>query len=278
MNREHELPLTKVRPPKRQAALRLGELWAYRELLYILVWRDVKVRYKQAALGAAWVVLQPLLMVALFSLIFGPLLDVQTGGIPYPLFVFAGLLPWQIFATALAQSANSLVANQQLITKIYFPRLLLPLAAVLAGLVDFAVTIVLLVALMLWYGVEPSPTVLLLPLIVPIVLLTALSVGTWLSALNVRYRDVQHLVPFLTQFWFFATPIAYSSTMLPESWRSLLGLNPMAGAVESFRWALFGTHVEVGPMVVVSAFVVVGLLVSGLTYFRLTERTFADVV
>ncbi|MBA2293724.1 MAG: ABC transporter permease, partial [Actinobacteria bacterium] len=231
MNLEHELPLTKVRPPKRQAAFRLGELWAYRELLYFLVWRDVKVRYKQAALGAAWVVLQPLLMVALFSLIFGPLLDVQTGGIPYPLFVFAGLLPWQIFATALAQSANSLVTNQQLITKIYFPRLLLPLAAVLAGLVDFAVTIVLLVALMLWYGVGPSPTVLLLPLIVPIVLLTALSVGTWLSALNVRYRDVQHLVPFLTQFWFFATPIAYSSTMLPESWRSLLGLNPMAGAV-----------------------------------------------
>jgi len=277
VNVEHELPLTKVRPAKRRAALRLGELWEYRELLYFLVWRDVKVRYKQATLGAAWVVLQPVLMVALFSLIFGRLLDVHTDGIPYPLFVFAGLLPWQIFATALTQAGNSLVANQHLITKIYFPRLLLPLAAVLAGLVDFGVTILLLVVLMLWYGVDPSLAVLLLPLIVAVVLLTALSVGTWLSALNVRYRDVQHLLPFLTQFWFFATPIAYSSALLPESWRPLLGLNPMAGAVESFRWALFGSHVEPGS-VVVSACVVAGLLVSGLAYFRLAERTFADVV
>lgn len=278
MNVQHELPLTRIRPTERRAALRLGELWTYRELLYFLVWRDVKVRYKQAALGAAWVVLQPVLMVALFSLIFGRLLDVNTGGTPYPLFVFAGLLPWQIFANALTQSGNSLVANQHLITKIYFPRLLLPLAAVLAALVDFVVTLLILVVLMLWYGVGPSLGVLLLPLIVVVVLLTALSVGTWLSALNVRYRDVQHLLPFMTQFWFFATPIAYSSAVLPASWRSVLGLNPMAGAVEGFRWALFGTHVEVGPVVLVSACVVAGLLVSGLTYFRLTERTFADVV
>ncbi len=278
MKVEHELPLTRIRPAKRRAAFRLGELWTYRELLYFLVWRDLKVRYKQAALGAAWVVLQPVLLVALFSLIFGRLLDVQTDGVPYPLFVFAGLLPWQIFATALSQAGNSLVGNQHLITKIYFPRLLLPLAAVLAGLVDFGVTILLLAVLMLWYGVSTSLAVLLLPLIVAAVLLTALSVGTWLSALNVRYRDVHHLLPFLTQFWFFATPIAYSSALLPESWRPLLGLNPMTGAVESFRWALFGSPIQLGPVIFVTACVVVGLLVSGLAYFRSAEGTFADVV
>jgi lipopolysaccharide transport system permease protein len=278
MNVQHKVPLTRIRPTKRRAGIRLGELWTYRELLYFLVWRDVKVRYKQAALGIMWVVLQPLLMVALFSLIFGRLLNVHTGGTPYPLFVFAGLMPWQIFANALAQSGNSIVSNQHLITKIYFPRLLLPLAAVLASLVDFVVTLLILVALMLWYGVGLSLGVLLVPLIVVVVLLTALSVGTWLSALNVRYRDVQHLLPFLTQFWFFATPIAYSSAVLPASWRPVLGLNPMAGAVEGFRWALFGTHVEAGPVVAISACVVAGLLVSGLTYFHFAERTFADVV
>jgi lipopolysaccharide transport system permease protein len=267
-----------IAPPRGRARLQLGELWSYRELLYFLVWRDVKVRYKQAALGVAWVVVQPILAVTLFTILFSRLLKAPSQGVPYAPFVFAALLPWQLFAAALNQSANSLVVNRQLITKIYFARILLPVASVLAGLVDFGVGFLVLVALLFYYGIVPSAAVLLLPLFLLAALGTALAVGIWLAALNARYRDVQHLLPTLTQFWFFATPVAYSSTLLPESWRTLLGLNPMAGVAEGFRWALLGEKLTVGPLILVSLGFSAALLVGGIFYFRRTESTFADVV
>lgn len=268
----------RIRPPQGRTDLALRELWSYRELLYFFVWRDVKVRYKQAALGVTWVVIQPILMVTLFSLLFGRFLNAPSNGVPYAVFVLAALMPWQLFATSLNQSANSLVVNQDLITKIHFPRVLLPIAAVLAGLIDFGVALLVLVALLIYHGIMPSAAILLLPLFMIGTLVTALAVGIGLSAVNARYRDVQHLLPTMTQFWFFATPIAYSATLVPESWRTFLGLNPMAGVAEGFRWALLGQELSSGPMILVSFALSALLAVAAIFYFQRTTSTFADVV
>ena len=272
------VPTIVIQPSKGWLKLNLSDLWEYRELLYFLVWRDVKVRYKQTILGAAWAILQPFLTMVVFSIFFGRLAKVPSDGLPYPIFTFTALLPWQLFAHALGESGNSLVANQQLITKVYFPRLIIPISAVLAGLVDFAIAFVVLLAMMFYYGIVPTIAILTLPLFIMFAVATALAAGLWLSALNVEYRDVRYTIPFLTQFWLFATPIAYSSRLVPERWRALYGLNPMAGVVEGFRWALLGKSGGISPMVIVSVLAVIALLVSGLIYFRRMEKTFADVI
>ena len=262
------------------SAVDFREVWRYRELLGFLAKRDIKVRYKQTALGALWAVIQPLATMVVFSVFFGYLggMGSRSDG-PYPVTTFAALLPWQLFAYALAQSGNSMVDNAHLITKVYFPRLLVPLAAVASGLVDFAVAFVVLLALMLGYGVTPSWAILTLPLFLVLAIATAVGAGLWLSALNVRYRDVRYVIPFLTQLWLFLTPVAYPSSLVPERWRPLMGLNPMAGVVEGFRWALLDdAPPPSGAMLGVSVLVTGVLLVGGLFYFRRTERTFADVV
>jgi lipopolysaccharide transport system permease protein len=271
-------PVTVIRPTKGWVAPGLRDLWTYRELLYFLVWRDIKVRYKQTVLGVVWAVLQPLLTMLIFTVVFGRFAKVPSDGVPYPIFAFCALLPWQLFAFALSESGNSLVNSQHLLKKVYFPRLIVPIAPVLAGLVDFSVSFVLLLVLMAYWGVRPGLASLTLPFFLLLAIATALGVGLWLSALNVEYRDVRYTIPFLTQFWLFATPIAYPSSLVPAKWRVMYGLNPMAGVVEGFRWALLGTHTAPGPMLLVSTLVVVALLVSGLMYFRRVEKTFVDVV
>lgn len=271
-------PVTEIRPPRRSIALNLRELWEYRELLYILIWRDLKVRYKQTGLGVAWAVLQPLLTMVVFSVFLGGLARVPSDGLPYPVFSFAALLPWQLFTRALTESGNSLVTNQQLLTKVYFPRVIIPLSTVLSGLVDFSIAFIVLLGLMFYYGIVPTVAAFTLPLFLLLAVTTALSIGLWLSALNVQYRDVRYTIPFLTQFWLFVTPIAYSSSLVPEQWRLVYSLNPMAGVVEGFRWALLGKTDGVGPMVLVSALIVGILFISGLMYFQHMEETFADVV
>ncbi|MFQ5856396.1 MAG: ABC transporter permease [Anaerolineae bacterium] len=273
-----DAPALIIRPSKGWVPLRLADLWAYRELLYFLVWRDIKVRYKQTILGAAWAVIQPFFTMVVFSVFFGHFAKIPSDGLPYPIFAYCALLPWQLFAQALVEAGNSLVGNQQLITKVYFPRLVIALAAVLAGLVDFAIAFLVLVGMLVYYGIAPTAAVVTLPLFLLLLLATALAVGLWLSALNVQYRDVRYTIPFLTQFWLFATPVAYPASLLPEWWRALFGLNPMAGVVEGFRWALLGTAHAPGPMLAVSVAVVLALLVGGLYYFRRMEKTFADVV
>jgi lipopolysaccharide transport system permease protein len=272
------IPAIVIQPSKGWLKLNLRDLWEYRELLFFLVWRDVKVRYKQTVLGAAWAILQPFLTMVVFSIFFGRLAKVPSDGIPYPIFAYTALLPWQLFAHALSESGNSLVANQQLITKVYFPRLVIPISAVLAGLVDFVIAFVVLLAMMFYYGIVPTIAILTLPLFIMFAVATALAAGLWLSALNVEYRDVRYTIPFLTQFWLFATPIAYSSSLVPERWRTLYGLNPMAGVVEGFRWALLGRSGGMGSLVVVSVLAVGLMLLGGLIYFRRMERTFADIV
>jgi lipopolysaccharide transport system permease protein len=275
--------IVRIRPSAGWRSLNLAELWSYRELLWFLALRDIKLRYKQTALGVAWAVIQPLFTVAVFSIFFGALAKVPSDGLPFPLFVLTALLPWQLFSYALTQSSNSLVAEQRVITKVYFPRLVVPLASVLSGLVDFAVTFVLVLGMIGWYAWTGQPValtwaLLAVPILVLFALATALAVGLWLAALNVQYRDVRYAIPFLAQLWLFATPVVYSSTLVPEAWRPLYGLNPMAGVVESFRWALLGSGAVDWPMLGVSAAVVLLLLVSGLYYFRRLERTFADLV
>jgi lipopolysaccharide transport system permease protein len=267
-----------IEPTQGWVALKLRELWDYRELVYFLVWRDIKVRYKQTALGAGWAIIQPFFTMVVFSLFFGKLAKVPSDGIPYPVFTFCALIPWQLFAFALNESSNSLVSNERLVTKVYFPRLAIPIAGVLAGLVDFAIAFVVLIAMMLFFGIVPTVAIVALPLFVLLAVVTALAVGLWLSALNVQYRDVRYTIPFLTQFWLFITPIAYPSSIVPEQWRALYGLNPMAGVVEGFRWALLGRSGAEAPTIIVSSVVVVLLLIGGLAYFRRMERTFADVV
>ena len=267
-----------IAPPHAALHIGLGELWRHRELLYFLTWRDIKVRYKQTALGVAWAVLQPLATMAVFSLFFGRLARMPSEGVAYPLFAFAALVPWTFFANGLMQGANSVVLNQNLVTKIYFPRLAIPIATVLAGAVDFVLSFLLLVALMIYYGVPLSPRMLWIVPFSLLALTTALGVAFWLAALNVQYRDVRYTVPFLVQFWLFATPIAYPSTLLSEPWRTVYGINPMAGVVEGFRWALLGTGAGPGGMVAVSAVAALLLMLSGAVYFRRMERTFADVV
>jgi lipopolysaccharide transport system permease protein len=250
----------------------------YRELLYFLVWRDVKVRYKQTVLGAAWAIIQPFMTMVVFSLFFGRLAGIPSEGVPYPIFSFAALVPWTFFANGLSQSANSLVGSANLLTKVYFPRLAIPIATVLSGAVDFVLAFVVLLGMMLFYRVTPTWNALWLPLFLLLALVTALGVGLWLSALNVQYRDVRYVVPFVVQFWLFATPIAYPSSLLPQLWRSIYALNPMVGVVEGFRWALLGTETAPGAMIFISAAAAVVILVSAMFYFRRMEDTFADVV
>ncbi|HEX8140337.1 MAG TPA: ABC transporter permease [Pyrinomonadaceae bacterium] len=273
-----DTPSLTIRPPGNWTSISLNELWDYRELLYFLTWRDIKVRYKQTVLGAAWAIIQPFFMMIVFSLFIGHLGGIPSDGIPYPIFVYCALLPWQLFAHALSESSNSLVANERLITKVYFPRLIVPISAVLSGLVDFAIAFIILLGMMSYYRIIPKLAILTLPLFLLLAIITALSVGLWLSALNVKYRDVRYTLGFLTQFWLFATPVAYPSSIIPESWRALYGLNPMAGVVEGFRWALLGKSEPPGAMLAVSVFVVLLLLFGGLHYFRRMEQTFADIV
>ena len=260
------------------AALDLRELWAYRELLAFQAIRDIKVRYQQTLLGAAWAVLQPVTQMVVFSVFFGRLLNVGSDGVPYPVFAYCALLPWQLFAFALTQSSNSLVDNSHLITKVYFPRLIVPLASVIAGMVDFCISFVVLLGLMFWYGITPTWAVVTLPLFVLLAVGAALAAGLWLSALNVQYRDIRYTLPFLTQIIFFLTPIVYPSSRIPEAYRWIAGLNPLAGVVEGFRWALLGNVRPPGPMLAVSIGVTALLLIGGLFYFRRMERGFADVV
>lgn len=272
------VPHLRIRPSRGWSALKLREVWEYRELLYFLVWRDVKVRYKQTALGVLWVVLQPLATTIVFTLIFGNLAKMPSENLPYAVFALAGLLPWNYFSGAIGRGGSSLVGSANLISKVYFPRLIIPISSVLAGLVDFGITFLLLVALMLFYGYPPTLSWLLLPFFLLMAIATALGVSLWLSALNVQYRDVGYLIPFLVQLWFFATPVVYPSSLIPAPWSLLYALNPMAGVVDGFRWALFGNTAAPGPLILVSIAVVIVTLVSGLFVFKRMERTFADVV
>jgi lipopolysaccharide transport system permease protein len=273
-----ELPTLFIRPQTGWTSVGLKELWEYRELLYFLTWRDIKVRYKQTVLGAAWAIIQPFFMMVVFSLFFGYLAKLPSDGIPYPIFAYCALLPWQLFAHALTESSNSLVANERLITKVYFPRLVVPISAVLGGLLDFAIAFVILLLMMAYYGVRPTWAIVTLPAFLLLAMLTALGVGLWLSALNVKYRDVRYTINFLIQFWLFATPVAYSSSIVPARWRAPYGLNPMAGVVEGFRWALLGKSEGPGALLAVSVAVVILILIGGLYYFRRMEAEFADVV
>ena len=269
---------THIGPSEGWLDLGLRELVEYRELLYFLVWRDVKVRYKQTVLGAAWAVIQPFMTMVVFSLFFGRLAQIPSEGVPYPIFSYAALVPWTFFANGLSQSANSLVGSASLLTKVYFPRLTIPIASVLSGAVDFVLAFVVLLGMMVFYGIAPTANVVWLPLLLLLALVAALGVGLWLSTLNVQFRDVRYVVPFVVQFWLFATPIAYPSSLLSEPWRSLYALNPMVGVVEGFRWALLGTETAPGPMILVSALAALVILVGGVIYFRRMEDTFADVV
>jgi len=272
------IPVFVIRPTRGWHFLDLRELWTYRELIYFLTWRDIKVRYKQTAIGVVWAVLQPLAMMLVFTLFFGRLAQIPSDGIPYPLFAYAALLPWHLFSRSISESTNSLVTDQRLIGRVYFPRMIVPMAVTLAAIVDFVIASGLLLILMLFYGVLPGVAVVWLPFFVFTLLATALGVGFWLSALNIEYRDVMYAVPFLSQFWLFVTPVVYPSSLVPEQWRVLYGLNPMAGVVEGFRWALLGTgNVDV-PMVCISSAVAIFLLLSSIAWFRHQERTFVDAI
>lgn len=268
----------RIEASKGWAPLKVGELWEYRELIYFLSWGNVKIRYKQTILGAAWAIIQPFMTMLVFSLFFGKLAKVPSDNVPYPLFSFAALVPWTFFSNSLRLASNSLIGSAHLITKVYFPRLAIPISTVLAGVVDFAIAFLMLVLMMLYYGLTPGNRMLWLPFFFLLALITSLGTSLWLSALSVEYRDVQHVMPFVLQFWLFATPIAYSSSMLSEPWRTLYGLNPMVGVVEGFRWALLGTQTGLGPIILLSLIAAVITLISGAFYFRRMERTFADMV
>jgi len=272
------LPRTRREPSKGWAWPKLRELWDYRELLFFFAWRDIKVRYKQTVMGALWAIIQPFFTMVIFSLFFGRLAKVPSDGLPYPIFSYAALVPWTFFANALNQASNSLVLSANMIKKIYFPRLALPIATVLAGVIDFVLAFMVLLGMMLFYGLVPTLNVLWLPLFVLLALVTSLGVSLWLSALNVQFRDVHYTIPFLTQALLLVTPIAYPSSLLSEPWRTVYGLNPMAGVVEGFRWALLGTDTAPGPMTIVSALVALTLLITGAFYFRRMEQSFADVL
>lgn len=267
-----------VREPSTGIMLGLRELVEYHELIYFMIWRDLKVRYKQTALGVVWVVIQPLMTMVVFTIFFGKLAKVPSEGLPYPIFSFAALLPWQLFANALTNSSNSLVNNRDLITKLYFPRLIIPFASIIGGLVDFFISFLLLIVMIIYYGIVPTTAVLTIPLFILLTIAISTAVSLWLSALNVQYRDVRYTVPFLTQFWLFLTPIAYPSNLVPEKWRLLYGLNPMAGVVEGFRWALLGTTNVSWTIITMSVLIVIVLFVGGLVYFKRMERTFSDIV
>jgi lipopolysaccharide transport system permease protein len=273
-----ELPKIVIQPSRGWRSLDLKDLWQYRELLYFLAWRDIKVRYKQTVLGGLWAIIQPFLTMVVFSLFFGKLAKIPSDGVPYPLFAYAALVPWTFFANGLSQSADSLVGSANLIKKVYFPRLIIPISSVLSGLVDFVLAFVVLLGMMLYYGLVPTLNVIWLPLLLVLALVTALGTVFWLSAMNVQFRDVRYTVPFLIQVWLFATPIAYPSSLLGEPWRTLYGLNPMVGVVEGFRWALLGAQTGPGPVILASSLAALTLFVTGAFYFRRMEKTFADIV
>jgi len=275
---EHAVPVKRIVPPGRWFSWNLKELADYRELLYFLVWREIKVRYKQTLIGAGWAILQPVATMAVFSLFFGRLAKIPSGGLPYPLFFYLALLPWTYFAGALTGATNSVVENQRVITKVYFPRVLLPLSSVISGLVDFAIAFVLLIGMAVYYRVTPGPWLALLPVFLLLAVLTAFGAGLWLAGLNALYRDVRYVVPFLVQFWLFASPVAYPSSLVPARWRALYGLNPMAGVIDGFRWAVTGENPPSAGLLALSAAAVVVMLAAGLWFFRRMEATVADVV
>lgn len=276
--RPEATPAITVRKSAKTTALGLRELWDYRELFWFLMLRDIKVRYKQTLLGASWAVIQPFFTMVVFSLFFGRLAKVPSDNLHYPIFSFAALVPWTFFANGLTLSSNSLVGSASLITKVFFPRLIVPAAAVASGLVDLLIAMLVLTGMMAFYGIAVKLTVLWIVPLTLLAVVTSLGVGLWLSALNVEYRDVRHAVPFLVQLWMFITPVAYPSSLLPEPWRTLYGLNPMAGVVEGFRWALLGANTAPGPMLAMSSLTAVAVLIGGAFYFRRMERTFADIV
>lgn len=268
----------RITPPRGWVELDLAEIWRYRELLYFFVWRDLKVRYKQTAIGVVWVVLQPLMAMLVFTLFFGRLAKMPSGGLPYPVFYYSALLPWLYFAASLTQATNTIVENEKVITKLYFPRMILPFSAVLSGLVDFGVGFILLMGMMVYYHMVPTLATLMVPVFLLLAVMTALATGLWLSALNAIYRDVRYVIPFMVQFWLFASPVAYPSTLVPEKWRWLYGLNPMAGVVEGFRWALTGRGQAPGGLVLVSAATVLALFFGGVVFFQKMEARIADTV
>jgi lipopolysaccharide transport system permease protein len=272
-----ELPVVIISPSRGWLSLGLRDLWEYRELLYFLAWRDIKVRYKQTVLGAAWAIIQPLFTMVVFSIFFGKLGKIPSDGLPYPIFAYVALLPWQLFAHSLTHSSQSLVGESRLITKVYFPRLIIPISSVLAGLVDFVVAFGILLVLMFYYNIVPTMNLIFLPVFILMAIFSALAVGLWLSALNVKYRDVRYTVPFLTQFWLFVSPVAYPSSMMPQQWQWLYGLNPMAGVIEGFRWALLGSSPPFST-IYVSILLTAALFMGGLYYFRKTEKVFADLI
>jgi lipopolysaccharide transport system permease protein len=267
-----------IEPSRGWVSLQMREVWNYRELLFFLIWRDVKVRYKQTGLGISWAFIQPVMTMAIFSMIFGQLAKLPSEGIPYPIFIFAALLPWQLFSGALTRSCSSLVGNATLLTKVYFPRLIIPISATISGLADFSISFVVLLGLMLYYRIWPTWAILWLPLLAIFVLVTALSVGLWLSALNVRYRDVQHIIPFIVQAWMYASPVAYSAELIPSGpWQLIYRLNPLVGVIQGFRWALLRTN-SPDQWMMVSVGTVIVVLVTGLYFFRRMEKIFGDVV
>ncbi|MCB9437114.1 MAG: ABC transporter permease [Anaerolineales bacterium] len=273
------LPHLRIQPSNGWVSLHLKEVWAYRELLYFLTWRDIKVRYKQTVLGAAWAIIQPFFTMVVFSLFFGNLAQIPSDGVPYPIFSYTALVPWTFFAAALGASSNSLVGSANLIKKIYFPRLVIPISSVISGSVDFLLAFAVLLIMMLVFGIFPTANVIFLPFLLLLAVMTSLGIGLWLSAMNVQFRDVRYTVPFITQFWLFATPIAYPSSLIEDDLlRTIYGINPMTGVVEGFRWALLGTDTAPGPIIIVSFLAATLLLVSGMFYFRRMEKTFADVV
>lgn len=271
-----------IRPTKGLASLQLGLLWEYRELLYYMIWRDIKVRYKQTFLGILWIVFQPIITIVIFSVLFGGLLGVPSDGAPYPIFLYSALLAWDYFASALTRASSSMVASGNIITKVYFPRLILPLSAVLGALVDFAISAAVFAGLMLYFQIVPTPAILLLPAFVLLAMLTALGFGLWLAALNVRYRDVNQITPFIVRTWMYLTPVIYSATLLPEEYRWILSLNPMTGVVAGFRWAILGNYLDYGlppsDLFIVAIIITIVVLISGAFYFRSTERAFADII
>jgi lipopolysaccharide transport system permease protein len=273
-----EIPVLRIAPPRGWLNIDFREIWAFRELIYFFVWRDIKVRYKQTAIGAAWAVLQPFMTMVVFSLFFGKLAKMDSHGLPYPIFYYSALLPWMYFATALQSATSVVVDQQQVITKVYFPRLILPISAVMAGLVDFAISFVVFLGMMVYYRTAPGWTIILFPAFLLLAVATALGVGLWLSALNAIYRDVRYVIPFIVQFWLFASPVAYPSTLVPQKWRWLYGLNPMAGVIEGFRWSLTGHGQPPSIMLAVSAATVLLLVAGGMAYFHRMEGTIADVV
>ena len=275
---DSDVPVLHIRPSRGWQPLNVKKLWQYRELLYFLTWRDIKVRYKQTALGAAWAIIQPFMTMVVFSVFFGKLAKMPSDGIPYPLFAFSALVPWMFFSNGLTQSSNSLVQNAHMLKKVYFPRLIMPIATIASGIVDFLIALAVLLLMMAYYGSVPTANVVWLPFLLVLEIATALGVGLWLSAMNVHFRDVRYVVPFLVQFWLFATPIAYPSSLLSESWRVVYGLNPMVGVIEGFRWALLGTQTAPGPIIFISTVVSVTVLITGVFYFRRMERSFADTV